>query len=304
MRKKDVRNLMAFVKAAEAQKGRPEARKRQGATSRPPTLAEAEAQLKEGLGRIVDAAIAEARAGPIRRVAKVALAQGLVDDPELRAKLQQAVGCLRVVPGAWGFPVGLGVGKTEEALLQTVRAVKAGLRVAYHGATHELLREIKQRLAKIDPTIAVAIWYGESAETPPKGAARARGMRSGRSCAATAATRRRCAAATERGFCRHHEKRGTGAPCHYRSQRKDVAQADVVLFAGGAALSDMPPEWTARKLPARLAVVDPETGEIFPEITVTRKDVFNSPVTRRRRSIWCSSTSRSTRIRCTGSKSR
>ena len=133
---------------------------------RPPTLAEAEAQLREGLGGIVDAAIAEARAGPIRRIAKVALAQGLVDDPELRAKLQRAVDCLRVVPGAWGFPVGLGVGKTREALLQTVRAVKAGLRVAYHGATHELLKEIKQRLEKIDPTIAVAIWYGESAETP------------------------------------------------------------------------------------------------------------------------------------------
>ena len=47
-----------------------------------------------------------------------------------------------------------------------------------------------------------------------------------------------------------------------------------MLFAGGAALSDTPPEWTARKLPARLAVVDPETGEIFPEITVARKDVL------------------------------
>ena len=64
-------------------------------------------------------------------------------------------------------------------------------------------------------------------------------------------------------------------PCHYRSQRKNVARADVVLFAGGAALSDMPPEWTARKLAARLAVVDPETGEIFPEITVASKDIFN-----------------------------
>ena len=137
-RKKDIRNLMAFAKAAEAQKGRPEARKRQG-TLQPPTLAEAEAQLREGLGMIVDAAIAEAIAGPIRRVAKVALAQGL-GDPELRAKLQKAVDLGRVVPQAWGFPIGLGVGKTREALLQTVRAVKAGLRVAYHGATHELLQ--------------------------------------------------------------------------------------------------------------------------------------------------------------------
>ena len=129
-------------------------------------------------------------------------------------------------------------------------------------------------------------------------------MRSGRSCAATAVTRRRCAAATNAAFVAHHEKRGRGAPCHYRGQRKDVARADVVLFAGGAALSDKPPEWTGRKLPARLAVVDPETGEIFPELTVTREDVLKLAATRRRRSIWCSSTSRSTRIRPTGSKSR
>ena len=154
MRIKDVRNFMAFAKAAEAQKGRPEVRKCQE-RARPPTLDEAEAGLKEELERIVDAAIAEARAGAIRRVAAAALALGLVYDPEVRvagidlgpgllcdpelyAKLQKAVGCLRVVPRAWGFPIGLGVGKTREALLQTVRAVKAGLRVAYHAATHEL----------------------------------------------------------------------------------------------------------------------------------------------------------------------
>ena len=202
----------------------------------------------------------------------MALAQGLVDDPELRAKLQRAVDCPRVVPGASGFPVGLGVGKTEEALRQTVRAVKAGLRVAYHGATHELLKEIKRRLAKIDPTIAVAIWYGEAAETPtgeaacPRHDERALLRSAGGDAAALCGSHRR-------GFCRHH-KRGTGVPCHYRGQRKEVAQADVVLFAGGAALSDLPPEWATRKLPADLPVVDPETGEIFPDLTVTREDVL------------------------------
>jgi hypothetical protein len=271
-RKKDVRNLMAFVKAAEAQKGRPEARKRQG-TLRPPTLAEAEAQLIEGLGMIVDAAIAEAIAGSIRRVAEVALAQGL-GDAELRAKLQRAAGCLRVVPQAWSFPVGLGVGKTREALLQTVRAVKAGLRVAYHGATHDLLREIKQRLEDIDPTIVVEIWYGESAKTPtgahacPRYEERAFLRSNGGDAAALCGSHKR-------GFCRFHENGDGSTQCHYRGQRKEVAQADVVLSAGGAALSDKPPEWTGRKLPARLAVVDPETGEIFPEITVTREDVLD-----------------------------
>ena len=80
----------------------------------------------------------------------------------------------------------------------------------------------------------------------------------------------------QRGFCRHHEK-AARACLPLPGQRKEVARADVVLFAGGAALSDMPPEWTARKLPARLAVVDPETGEIVPELTVAREDVLDSP---------------------------
>ena len=78
----------------------------------------------------------------------------------------------------------------------------------------------------------------------------------------------------QRGFCAHHEKADRSLPqCHYRSQREEVAQADVVLFAGGTALSDMPPEWTARKLPAHLPLIDPETGAIVPGITVTREDV-------------------------------
>ena len=70
---------MTTQKRAEAQKGRPEARKRQGTAQPPtPTLAEAEADLKEGLERIVDAAIAEAKAGAIRRVAETALGLRLV----------------------------------------------------------------------------------------------------------------------------------------------------------------------------------------------------------------------------------
>ena len=72
----------------------------------------------------------------------------------------------------------------------------------------------------------------------------------------------------KRGFCRFIRKgQRRAAACHYRAQRADAARADVVLFAGGSALSHMPPEWTARKLPAHIAVIDPETGEaVAPEL--------------------------------------
>ena len=85
-RKADARSFMAFCKAAEAQKGRPTARKRTKPPT-PPTMAQVQAQLRAELSKIFDGAIAEAHAGPIRRVARMALNLGLVNhDPKIAGR--------------------------------------------------------------------------------------------------------------------------------------------------------------------------------------------------------------------------
>ena len=151
--------------------------------------------------------------------------------------------------------------------------VKTGLRFSYHAPTHDLLREIKARLEALDPTIKVAVWYGESAELPDGGHAcprhkeRAIVRANGGDAAMLCGSRKR-------GFCKFNEERNGGtAACRYRAQRKDAAAAAVVLFAGGSALADMPPEWTVRKLPAHSALIDPRTGKkVAPEILVPRDE--------------------------------
>ena len=222
-RKADARSLMAFTKSAEAQKGRPAARKRTKPPT-PPTLDEAGRQLREALSKIVDDAIAEAIAGSIRRVAKAALRRGrgarlenleldqrLISDPALRARLEKVAKLERVEPQARAFPVGLGVGKTHEGLLQLARAVKAaGLGLAYHGATHELLREVKARLEAIDPGLRVEVWHGESAEAPDGAAACPRHEERSLLRANGGDAMALCGS-PNRGFCRYHPEKATGA---------------------------------------------------------------------------------------------
>ena len=289
-----------------------------GESAEPPTLDEAEAGLKEELERIVDAAIAEARAGAIRRVAAAALGRGRyarlrVAGIDLGQGFCAIRSCTqscrrRRLPAGGAEGVGLsdrargrqnprgpaadsagGQSRSAGGLSRrNARAVAGGQSAARgdrsNGPGRHLVRRERQDAPK-------------GTRACPRYEERAAVRSAGGDAAALCGSH-------ERGFCAHHEKADRSLPqCHYRSQREEVAQADVVLFAGGTALSDMPPEWTARKLPAHLPLIDPETGAIVPGITVTREDVRSSPVTRRRRSTSCSSMSQSTTIRPTGLRS-
>ncbi|UZF93776.1 hypothetical protein [Bosea sp. NBC_00550] len=268
LRKSDARTLFAWVVREERRKTRPEngvsARERR----KKPTLAAAEAMLTRELEAIVDVAIARAFDQSILRAANAASADPKVD-PRFLAGLRIPTETNVAEAGATALPIGLAVGKTEQALRQIARGVASGLRVAYFAPTHRLLAGVKDRLAVIAPDGKCEIWYGEAASVPadaaagrPVGPACPRHLERAKLRLAGIGSGDILCGGPRRGYCPWHEKGNGPVRCRYRAQRRDVSQADVVLFSGGSLLGRAVPRHARGRRRAHIPLLDPETGEL------------------------------------------
>jgi uncharacterized protein GlcG (DUF336 family) len=156
----------------------------------------------------------------------------------------------------WKFEVGLG--KTESAIEiclqlaenEILRGSGETLRAAYIGGTGPLCEEFGARVeAKNHPHAIVAHWRGEARPHPtrrettcPKSAERTAIRLAGGDASARCGSERR-------GYCQRHPEeadRHDLPPCLYRTQRADVAHANVVTFAGAGLLADAPVRYARR----------------------------------------------------------